>query len=205
MADFFDTINDALGRKHPWYQLPRLLAIPALIQIRNELRAKNLHDTEEPPLEQRDPNDPLPAGVKDQRTEDGTYNDLNFPKMGAEGRRFGRNFPLPETFPDTANLMNPSPREVSLALMTRKEFKPATIINLLAASWIQFMVHDWLKHKRSDKRTLDIPIRADDAWPDKPMTIATTEVDAAPPGSTHPPAYANLETPWWGGSQLSGV
>src|SRR5712692_8622406 len=131
MPDFFDTIHETLKGKRPWYELRRLLAIPALIQIRNDLRDKNLHDTEEPALEKRDPADPLPPGVKDQRTKDGTFNDLNFPKMGAEGRRLGRNFPLSETFPDTANLMEPNPREVSLALMTRKTFQPATIINLL--------------------------------------------------------------------------
>src|SRR5437016_3059305 len=161
MADFFGKIGEFLAHSRPWYQLPRLLAIPALIQMRNDLRAKNLHDTEEPPLQKRGPGDPLPPDAKGERREDGTYNDLDFPQMGADGRRLGRNFPLAETFPDTANLMNPNPREVSLALMTRKQFQPASFVNLLVASWIQFMVHDWFAHKRSAKRTLDIPIRTD--------------------------------------------
>src|SRR5262249_17002515 len=151
-----------------------------LIQIRNELRAKNLHDTEEPPLQKRAPGDPLPPDAKTDRREDGTDNDLDFPQMGAWNRRFGRNFPLAETFPAAANLMNPNPREVSLAVMTRKQFIPASFVNLLVAAWIQFMVHDWFAHKRSRNRTLDIPIRPDDAWPDKPMKIAATEVDPAP-------------------------
>jgi hypothetical protein len=123
--------------------------------------------------------------------------------MGAKGRRFGRNFPVEHTFPDTANLLNPNPRDVSLSLLTRKEFQPATIINLLAASWIQFMVHDWFVHKKSEK-TIDIPIRNDDAWPDKPMKVAATEADAAPAGSTRPPAYANDNTHWWDASQVYG-
>ena len=36
--------------------------------------------------------------------------------------RFGRNVPLHETFPDATNLMTPSPRRVSLELLTRTTF-----------------------------------------------------------------------------------
>ena len=50
--------------------------------------------------------------------------------MGSAGMRFGRNVPLSEAFPDTANLMNPSPRRVSLELLTRTTFQPATILNV---------------------------------------------------------------------------
>jgi hypothetical protein len=94
MADsIFGKIGDFLGKNRPWYKLPTLLAAPALVQMRNELREKNLHDTEEPPLATRKPGDPLPPNVKDQRTLDGTYNDLTCPHMGAKNRRFGRNLP----------------------------------------------------------------------------------------------------------------
>ena len=68
------------------------------------------------------------------RTSDGTYNDVSCPRMGSAGIRFGRNVPLNEAFPDTANLLNPSPRRVSLELLTRHTFQPATILNLLAVS-----------------------------------------------------------------------
>ena len=46
--------DDLLGRlgtllnRRPWYELPRLLAEGRLVEMRNELREKNLHDTEEP-------------------------------------------------------------------------------------------------------------------------------------------------------------
>ena len=36
---------------HDWSDLPRPVAGIRLFQIREELRKKNLHDTEEPPLE----------------------------------------------------------------------------------------------------------------------------------------------------------
>jgi hypothetical protein len=205
MSDnIFDKVNEFLHKKKEWYELPTILAVPHLIRMRDELRQKNLHDTEEPSLAKRGPNDPLPAGVKEERTNDGSYNDLGCPMMGATGRRFGRNVPLQHTAPDTANLMNPNPREVSRELMTRKEFKPATILNLLAASWIQFMVHDWFVHKTSDGRTHDIPLPAGDDFPLNPMRIKATEPDPAPAGSTHPPAYANQNSHWWDGSQIYG-
>ena len=38
--------------------------------------------------------------------------------------------------------MTPNPRTVSRRLLTRKEFIPATTLNTLAATWIQFMVKD---------------------------------------------------------------
>jgi hypothetical protein len=200
----FDRIGSFLTKKRPWYKLPTVLAIPGLLEIRNDLRKYNLHDTEEPPLAKRGPNEPVPEEVKAARTIDGSWNDLSCPMMGAAKRRFGRNFPLEHTWPDTTNLMSPNPREVSRVLMTRHHFQPATILNLHAASWIQFMVHDWFVHKRSDSRTLDIPIAGDDTWPDKLMKIAATEPDPTPPGSNRPPAYANINSHWWDGSQIYG-
>ena len=100
-----------------------------------------------------------PGRWRNARTSDGTYNDLTCPRMGSAGMRFGRNVPLSETFPDTANLMTPSPRRVSLELLTRTTFQPATILNVIAAAWIQFMVHDWFMHKKGAwTHTHDIPV-----------------------------------------------
>ena len=83
--------------------------MPRLVEIRNELRQKNLHDTEEPPLERKEIPPDLDPKLREERTVDGTYDDLHYPAMGSCGRRFGRNFPLEHVFPDTANLLNPSP------------------------------------------------------------------------------------------------
>lgn len=197
----FGRIGDFLHQRRPWYKLPRLLATPRLVQMRDELRELNLHDTEEPPLAEHD--GPVDEGHRQGRTVDGSWNDLKCPMMGADGRRFGRNFPLSETFPDTANLMNPSPRTVSRDLMTRQGFQPASFLNLLAASWIQFMVHDWFVHKVTDQ-TFEVPLAADDPWPDKPMRVKQTEADPAPAGSTRPPAYVNENSHWWDGSMIYG-
>jgi hypothetical protein len=195
---------DFLSKRRPWYRLPTLLAIPHLIEMRNRLRDRNLHDTEEPPMPARSPEESVPDSGLKARTDDGRYNDLKCPVMGAAGRRFGRNFPLEHTFPDTANLMNPSPREVSRKLMTRSSFQPATIVNLLTASWIQFMVHDWFVHKTSDNDKHHVPLAEGDAWPVSAMEVPKTVPDPAPEGSTRPPAYANLNSHWWDGSQIYG-
>jgi hypothetical protein len=205
MADkLLGRIGDFLQNRSPWYRLPTLLAMPRLIEIRNQLRRENLHDTEEPPFQKK----PVPANLdpalRNERTVDGTYNDLAYPEMGSCGRRFGRNVPLEHTFPDTANLMTPSPRLVSRALMTRTEFKPATILNLLAAAWIQFMVHDWFVHKRSKTEFVEIPLAQGDDWSDGGMKVPRTQPEPAPAGSKRPPAYANPNGHWWDGSQIYG-
>jgi hypothetical protein len=165
-----------------------------LIEIRNELRQRNLHDTEEPPLPGQEIPADLDPSLRDSRTVDGTFNDLHYPTMGAAGRRFGRNFPLEHVAPDTANLLVPNPREVSRQLMTRDQFQPATILNLLAAAWIQFMVHDWFVHKRSTADVINIPVRPGDDWGSPNIQVPRTEPDPAPAGSRRPPAYANLNS-----------
>ena len=147
-----DPLSERLGelfKSRPWYKLPRLFSMVKLVEIRDELRKKNLHDTEEPPLEQTAVPADLDPALREARSTDGSFNDLQVPKMGAAGCRFGRNVPLQHTFPDTPNLLIHNPRQVSRELMTREQFQPATILNLMAASWIQFMVHDWFVHDRS--------------------------------------------------------
>ena len=144
-------INGTLGIR--WHWLYRLLGSMNLWAIRTDLREHNLHDTSQltsqgvPPLE--DEPDHLIY-----RTPDGSHNDLQHPRMGRAGERFGRNAAHDLAWPDQDNLMCPNPREVSLRLMTREEFIPATTLNLLAAAWIQFQNHGWFNHARDRKRLL---------------------------------------------------
>ena len=187
-----------------WFNLPRPAQGIKLYQIREEMREKNLADTEEPPLETS--TSPPAGDVYNVRTSDGTYNDLRCPRMGSAGMRLGRNVPLSEAFPDTANLLKPSPRQVSLELLTRTTFQPATILNVIAAAWIQFMVHDWFMHKKGTwSHTHDIPVGDGDTWHEKPMRVPKTPADAPKvEGSKRPPAYINENSHWWDGSQVYG-
>jgi hypothetical protein len=203
--DLIGRLGNLLGRhRRPWHELPRLLAMGQLIEMRNELRQKNLHDTEEPPLERQDIPPNLDAALREGRTPDGTYNDLRYPRMGAAGCRFGRNVPLQNAAPDVPNLLIPNPRIVSRELMTREQFQPATILNLLAAAWIQFMVHDWFVHKRSPTDAIEIPTAPGDDWGAPSIRVPRSIPEPTPAGSKRPPAYANQNSHWWDASQIYG-
>jgi hypothetical protein len=122
--------------------------------------------------------------------------------MGSAGAHFGRNVPPEETQP--YKVLEPNPRRVSLELLTREEFQPATTLNVLAAAWLQFQVHDWFSHGTNEP---DNPWLVDldpsDPWPQHPMQIERTH-QAAPTTDGKPPTYANTETHWWDASQLYG-
>ncbi|HMC79172.1 MAG TPA: peroxidase family protein, partial [Acidimicrobiia bacterium] len=141
-----------------------------------------------------------------QRSPEGAYNDLARPATGMANTRFGRNVPLDRTRPEPeAALLSPSPRTISRELLVRREFVPATSLNVLAATWIQFMVKDWFSHGEGDPAHVwEIPVRADDPWPQPPLRILKTLPDPTRADSSAPPTFLNTETHWWDGSQIYG-
>ena len=196
--------------KVPWHRLIFPWSLLSLNKFRQTLRQNNLHDTSQLLDKEK-----LPQPVPDPegrhlatRTFDGSFNDLAHPEMGMIGSRFGRNVPLKDAYPDENNLMNPNPRTVSRALMTRDEFIPATTLNILAAAWIQFQNHDWFVHKQHPNKRLEIPLEDGDPWPHehRPMTVAQTEPDPSRPegDASGPPTYISDSTHWWDGSQIYG-
>jgi hypothetical protein len=196
-----------IDRTRRWTALPSYTGVLVLAGLRTTLRRKNLADTETLPATAR-PDPPPCAHSLTARSADGTWNDLTVPAMGGANTRFGRNVPNDRTYPDYGGrLLEPSPRRISRELMTRGDFIPATSLNLLAAAWIQFMVHDWLSHGKNEK---DDPWRLeldpDDDWPERPMRILRTRRDPTrPPGdSGAPPTFANTATHWWDASQIYG-
>jgi hypothetical protein len=184
-----------------WHELGDLFAMAYLVFLRDWLRNSNLYDTEDPPL--MPTTESVPMDKKYARTFDGTWNDLTYPTMGSVKRRFGRNVPLNMTFPE-ADLLDPNPRHVSVQLMTRDNFKPACSINLLAAAWIQFQVHDWFAHFPDTNDVHKVPLPQGDNWPHgDPIVFPKTMTDGQP-DQKGPPAYANQNSHWWDGSQLYG-
>jgi hypothetical protein len=135
----------------PWHKLPSWLGVFNLLALRIELRAKNLFDVY-PSAESQgtEEDDPITATQHlVARNSDGKFNSLEQPLMGCAGMRFGRNVPREFTAkPTDEELMTPNPRLISERFLARQsgKFKPATIVNLLAAAWIQFQVHDWASH-----------------------------------------------------------
>ena len=190
-----------------WHRLPRILGLLRLNSYRNRMRRENLYDTEPLPSI---PIEALPAPTQNQRTArtpNGAYNDPNSPRMGCAGMRFGRNVPLDAVKVDEASLMFPSPRLISKKLMTRERFIPATTLNLLAAAWIQFQVHDWFSHgSNEDADPHVVPLPGNDDWPLPQMKINRTGRDRTRPenDASQPASYTNTETHWWDGSQLYG-
>ena len=148
----YDRAAGIIDRKVGWDKLPTPLGLAVLIGLRNTLRKRNLHDTSAQPAVNRPPVGPPDPRNRTRRTVDGTYNDLEQPAMGMAGSRFGRNIPIEHTFPDPSPL-DPSPREVSRALLTRHELVPATSVNALVAAWLQWMIRDWFSHGRSPTST----------------------------------------------------
>jgi Animal haem peroxidase len=193
------------SRVRVWHRWPFLIALPIIVGHRVNLRRDNLTDTETvPPTSVPPPED---VDVRGQRTADGSYNDLGKPWMGVAGARFGRNMPLADTYGELPpSLCEPSPRLVSRELLARREFVPVPHLNVLAAGWIQFMVHDWLSHGPNDKTITphEIPLPPGDDWPGGRMTVLPTRPDPprGPGDEGRPTAYTNVETHWWDASQL---
>jgi len=62
--------------------------------------------------------------------------------------------------------------------MTRHTFTPATTLNLLAASWLQFQIRDWFSHGQSVKDDpWMIPLAENDTWPQSDMKVMRTMPD----------------------------
>jgi hypothetical protein len=205
LKNLYSSFTEWVDRRIGWDKLPWPLGLLVVLGVRFKLRAKNLYDSGRGPLDVPPAGDEWHADHLTARTIDGTYNDLEDPLMGGLGSRFGRNVPPEHAFPDPDDrLLEPNPRRVSLELLTRKEFIPATTLNLLAGAWIQFEVHDWFSHGQNEtENPWRVDLAADDPWPQHPMEIQRTRQDpsADPSG---PPTFVTADTHWWDGSQIYG-
>lgn len=201
----YSSLTESVDRRIGWDKLPWPLGMLVLLGLRFRLRAKNLYDSGRGVLDVPPAGDEWHAGHLTARTIDGTYNDLDQPLMGALGSRFGRNVPLDHVRPDPDDrLLEPNPRQVSLELLTRDEFIPATTLNLLAGAWIQFEVHDWFSHGQNESENpWRIELATDDPWPRHPMEIQRTRMDPSSDPSG-PPTFVTADTHWWDGSQIYG-
>ncbi|MEV0225260.1 peroxidase family protein [Streptomyces sp. NPDC050704] len=201
-----------LNRYVPWHRLPLQLSLLNLVFLRKVLRRLNLIDTEvreAPPQAQPVP-EPIPERLHTERSYDGTYNDLSAPDMGAVGAAFGRNLE-PDYRPDQFD--TPNPVTVSRQLLYRESFVPATSLNVLAAAWIQFQVHDWVNHRRypAGGPTVEVPLPPGSGpWHNTPggpaenvMRFAENE-GLEQPGNRPPILFGNTASHWWDGSEVYG-
>jgi hypothetical protein len=203
---------EAINWLLPWYRLPTWLGLANLSELRKTLRAENLYDTSRIDTDGGHEHAPIPlkeAGseVLCGRTADGSYNDLENPRMGMAGTRFGRNIPLDAIQAAVGPaLVTPNPRTISESLLARRTFVPATSLNVLAAAWIQFMTRDWFSHgDNAAKDPYEITLDASDPWQERPMRVQRTRPDPSRcPMSGGPPTFTNDVTHWWDASQVYG-
>ena len=208
LSRFLTAQSTRLDHRFGWDKLPMPVGIATLIGLRARLRERNLYDTGLP-----EPEPELLEQAKDERyrsarTLEGRFNDLGNPLMGSVGNRFGRNVPLEHTFPEPQpEILEPSPRVVSRELLTRETFTPATTLNVLAAAWLQFEVHDWLSHgKEEAEDPWELELAEDDPWHERPMRIPRTRRDPTSDADpTTPPTYVTADSHWWDGSQIYGT
>ncbi len=201
-----------VNKNRAWYELPTVgLKALNLLSLRLDLRDHNLFDTGTP-IRTHGLEEPPPE-VLTARQPDGRWNDLEDPEMGSTGTAFTRNVDPKRIKPEKApRLFDPSPRTVSLELMTRDEFKPATTLNVLAQAWIQFENHNWFFHGRGQEdEVMEVPVEDSDDWPEHPMRVRrTVSVPAHSSGSGSNETngngidFGNTETHWWDGSQIYG-
>ncbi|KAJ4832334.1 Alpha-dioxygenase 2 [Turnera subulata] len=180
-----------------WHRLPVLLGL-AYLGIRRHLhqRYNLLH---------------VGGGIKGQkydadefcyRTADGKCNHPTNDIIGSQGTFFGRN--MPQT---TSNygLLDPHPTVVANKLLARKKFIDCgKQFNMIACSWIQFMIHDWIDHMED---TEQVELRAPDEYAEGcPMkSFKFYKTKKVPTNSPHSKTGClNTRTPWWDGSVIYG-
>jgi hypothetical protein len=204
-----------LNRRVEWHRLPVQLSLLNLQAFRQVLRRRNLIDTEvheAPPTARAAPPEPSET-ARVWRTYDGSFNDLSEPTMGAAlASTFGRNLPLDYR----SHLFNePNPILVSRELLYREVFQPARSLNLLAASWIQFQVHDWVSHARHPLGHRDVAVPLPPGmpgWsntpggpPEPEMRIAgNVSVGGNLADGSELPLFKNQVSHWWDGSEVYG-
>ncbi len=210
-----------------WYEAkPEILQVLKLAYMRETLFENNLVNPY-PPGEKtafyKTDGEP-PAWVRQFRTPDGSWNHLKKdpdgkydPMVGAAFTRFYRNVGddkgLDSLWPRKDPGTNPvNVREISRVLFTREgPMKEVPFLNMLAAGWIQFMVHDWVSHGENRRDSIDfVPLPKDDPAREKYHTdflaVAKTAEDPTrmPSDQGRPPTYINEVTHWWDGSQIYG-
>ncbi|XP_020215718.2 alpha-dioxygenase 2 isoform X2 [Cajanus cajan] len=196
----FDTILfyvihfvDKLGL---WHRLPVLLGL-AYLGIRRHLHYRyNLLHVEGVNGHKYDTQDYA------YRTPDGMCNHPTDHLIGSQGTSFGRNM-QPATL--DYGLLDPHPTVVASKLLARKNFKDTgKQFNMIACSWLQFMIHDWIDHLED---TEQVEIRAPDGYssgcPLQSFKFFKTKKFKTG-SSCMKFGFLNIRTPWWDGSVIYG-
>ncbi|KAG4976194.1 hypothetical protein JHK82_035538 [Glycine max] len=180
-----------------WPRLPVFLGLLYLAFRRHLHQEYNLFNVGTTPVGVRFNHSDFPY-----RTADGKYNDPFNEVSGSHGTFFGRNI-LPVD--QKKKLLKPDPMVVATKLLARRTYKDTgKQFNVIAASWIQFMIHDWIDHLE-DTNQIELiaprevasqcPLRSFKFYKTKEIPTGFFEIKS---GSS------NIRTPWWDASVVYG-
>ncbi|CAL9042091.1 unnamed protein product [Musa banksii] len=186
----------ALDKLKLWHKLPVFLGLTYLQQRRTLHEKYSLLNVGMPDRTPFNPDDYA------YRTDDGEYNDPENSQAGSQNTFFGRNMPPME---QNNHLMNPDPAVVATKLLARRTYKDTgKQFNLIAASWIQFMVHDWIDHlEDTEQVVLPSPSLVAHECPLKSFRFYRTK-EVPTGGEGIETGHLNIRTSWWDGSAIYG-
>eukprot|EP00884_Botryococcus_braunii_P007940 jgi/Botrbrau1/17147/Bobra.0157s0042.2 len=177
---------------------PLVPGLAYLSALRQELVELHIYDTNGPDTMRY----PGVCGSNETRfrTYEGHCNAINIPpgtipgqvtNMGAKDTRFMFfHEPAP---PDTELLFDPIPYTVAKKMVRGGKQQLADIMNLLAAGWIQFNIHDWMNHTSDFTR------------PPYKLQVGENSFHDLPPTSRDRLGYTtNQMTHWWDASNIYG-
>ncbi|KAK4488486.1 hypothetical protein RD792_004250, partial [Penstemon davidsonii] len=176
-----------------WHRLPVFLGLIYLLIRRHLYEKYNLFNVGNKPVLNRNSNQPFNQSLGSTESE-GTF--------------FGRNIPPVNQL---NKLMRPDPMVVATKLLARRKFiDTGKQFNMIAASWIQFMIHDWVDHIENMNQQVKFglveliapkevatqcPLRAFKFYKSKEVETNNYGIKSG---------YLNRRTPWWDGSAIYG-
>ncbi|XP_044501170.1 alpha-dioxygenase 1-like [Mangifera indica] len=195
---FLFLIVHSIDKRRMWHRLPVFLGL-FYLELRRHLNQRyNLFHVGKTPTGGTFRPEDFPY-----RTSDGEFNDPMNAITGSQGTFFGRNI-LPV---DQENkLLKPDPMVVATKLLARRSFvDTGKQSNMIATSWIQFMIHDWIDHMEGTNQIeLEAPIEISSQCPLKTFKFYKTKEELTESNSEIKSGHINIRTPWWDGSAIYG-
>ncbi|MFS7962141.1 putative hem peroxidase superfamily, hem peroxidase, animal-type [Helianthus anomalus] len=103
------------------------------------------------------------------------------------------------------SFLEPHPSVVATKLLERRKFEDCgKQFNMIACSWLQFMIHDWIDHME-DTQQVEIVAPAEVAEQCPLKSFKFYKSKQFPTGSLDTKTgFLNSRTPWWDGSVIYG-